>query len=66
MPSPSWLCRSLHRERGLKLYTINGNEDDPESLPSPGAWIETERGLPRVIILCSRSLHRERGLKPEP
>jgi len=35
-----------------------------ESLPSPGAWIETEAEQKAAEASSGRSPHRERGLKP--
>ena len=37
--------------------------DEPESLPSRGAWIEISIGAIRLVILGRRSPHGERGLK---
>ncbi len=55
-------CRSLHWERGLKLYRRHTLAGIVKSLPSLGAWIETFRiGNPQTV--ARRSLHWERGLK---
>jgi len=36
------LRRSLHRERGLKRRHLSATPQQAKSLPSPGAWIETQ------------------------
>ena len=57
------LSRSLHWERGLKLCPHGGVGKGHGSLPSLGAWIETDQGGYGRRVVIGRSLHWERGLK---
>ncbi len=58
------MSRSLHWERGLKLFRGRGFSCCCLSLPSLGAWIETPSRSKADCSRPSRSLHWERGLKP--
>ena len=58
-----WLGRSLHWERGLKLFPQELVDFIAESLPSLGAWIETLSSTTTTGAPDGRSLHWERGLK---
>ncbi len=56
-------CRSLHWERGLKHHRHAVRPVTFMSLPSLGAWIETDQHRNQCRQRQRRSLHWERGLK---
>ena len=55
--------RSLHGERGLKHPCLPACVHPCWSLPSWGAWIETQFPRLKTRLWYRRSLHGERGLK---